>query len=208
MRVLVPLLLGVLLGHLLYPSEAPETVRAAIPDSREGGMPLQFEPSPDLSDVGDSDELVVQVQGRMGDSVGWGVAEEPARPPFSADVAQVGRAPGRNPGDSGSRPDGGTTLSAQQITGLALYVSDDAAFAAFITPVTPCESTNQPWREGKAGERGLTMMHPIHRPELAELGDGFEWERQYEPEVNLRSAYWLWLRDDEGPWESTRRCWG
>ncbi len=190
MRVLVPLLLGVLLGYLLYPSEAPETGRAAIPDSREGGMPLQFEPSPDLSDVGDSNELVVQVQGRMGDSVGWGVVEEPARPPPTKSVSVSSR------------------LTSSQITALARVVTRSAAFSEWIGPVAYCESTGLATATGKALERGLTMMHPIHRPELAELGAGFEWERQYEPEVNLRSAYWLWDRDGEKPWLGSKGCWG
>lgn len=52
------------------------------------------------------------------------------------------------------------------------------------------------------------MLHPVHRPWLLTLGEGYEWERQYEPEVNLRSTYALWLRDGELPWLGSKGCWG
>ena len=76
MRIVLPFLLGVLLGHLLYPSGDPVTVQAAVSDSREGDMPLRFEPSSEPSDAG-------RLQGGAGDLAILGrVAEEPARPPL------------------------------------------------------------------------------------------------------------------------------
>ena len=178
-------LLGVLLGHLLYPSGDPVTVQAAVPDR---DMPLWLEPSSDLSDAGDSDEFVGQVQGRTGSSVGWGVAEEPVRPTKSESAS--------------------SRLTSAQITSLARVVTRSAAFSEWIGPVAHCESTGRAMEEGEAGERGLTQIHPIHRPWLLEQGAGYEWERQYEPEVNLRTAFALWERDGGSPWESTRGCWG
>ena len=82
-RALALLLFGAVIAHIAYYtwSSNPETVRTVVPVQDEDDL-LQFEPSPGLFDVGDSSELVGQVPGRVGGSVGWGDADEPARPPF------------------------------------------------------------------------------------------------------------------------------
>ncbi len=181
MRAAALFLFGVLLGHLLYPSGDPVTVRAAVPDSRVGNQSLWFEPSLE-SPAG-------RLQGGAGDSVGWGAAEEPARPPFVAGSSVWQSALGQEVVGSNPTPLH-QPLSAQQITALARVVTRSAAFSEWIGPVAYCESTGRATATGKAGEVGLLQVHPIWVGLVEEMG--YEWDDLYEPEVNIAVAYEVW----------------
>ena len=63
--------------------------------------------------------------------------------------------------------------------------------------VFTCESGLDPLATGKAGEKGIAQIHPIHK-------GNFDWERAYEPKVNLDYAYRLWLDSGWAPWACSR----
>ena len=193
--VLIGYIVGLVAGYALAghieASGDPVAVRAAVSDSREGDMPLQFEPSSEPSDAG-------RLQGGAGDLAELeSVAEEPARPPLLDRTGERSLYTGSVP-----RP---PSFTAAEITAVTLRTSGDMEFAVFITPVVLCESSNHPWEEGEAGERGLSQIHGVH--ESLVLSMGLTVDDLWEPEANLRVAYALWLRDGETPWESSRDCW-
>ena len=61
-----------------------------------------------------------------------------------------------------------------------------------------CESRYRPRAEGKAGERGLMMIHPIHIDRIQRLG--FTWAQMYEVGPNLAVAYSLWAERGTRDW--------
>lgn len=63
-----------------------------------------------------------------------------------------------------------------------------------------CESRYRPAAVGRAGERGLAQIHPVHIPLIASLG--YTWDQMFELEPNLAVARALY--DNAGhvwtPW--------
>ena len=63
------------------------------------------------------------------------------------------------------------------------------------------ESRYLPHVTGRAGERGLFQIHPVHRAWL-----GRRWAHLYEPAANARAARDLQRRAGWGPWTTAGAC--
>ncbi len=73
--------------------------------------------------------------------------------------------------------------------------------------VSFCESTHDPTEVGLAGERGLLQVHPIHIPEIEEMG--FTWDDMYRPIPNTRFSHdYLFSTFGLAPWAGSEYCWG
>lgn len=64
--------------------------------------------------------------------------------------------------------------------------------------VIACESTWNPQAVGRAGERGLAQVHPIHRQRIEAMG--FTWDDMFDPVSNLTVAHALWSEQGWRPW--------
>jgi len=60
--------------------------------------------------------------------------------------------------------------------------------------------------EGRAGERGLMQIHPIHIPRIQRLG--YTWAQMYEVGPNLAVAFDLWSEQGTRPWRGSSSCRG
>lgn len=71
--------------------------------------------------------------------------------------------------------------------------------------VASCETggTFNPRATGKAAERGLMQIHPIHRDRIRAAG--FTWDEMYQIDANLRFAWLLFKERGWGPWTCARR---
>jgi len=69
-----------------------------------------------------------------------------------------------------------------------------------------CESRWNPLAEGRAGERGLMQIHPIHIPRIQRLG--YTWAQMYEVGPNLAVAFDLWSEQGTRPWRGSSSCRG
>lgn len=70
------------------------------------------------------------------------------------------------------------------------------------TEIVRCESTFNPHAVGSAGERGLTQVHPVHRPRIEAMG--FTWDDMFDPRANLDVAYAIWSEQGTRPWSCAR----
>lgn len=70
------------------------------------------------------------------------------------------------------------------------------------TEIVRCESTFNPHAVGSAGERGLTQVHPVHRPRIEAMG--FTWDDMFDPRANLDVAYSIWSEQGTRPWSCAR----
>lgn len=55
--------------------------------------------------------------------------------------------------------------------------------------------------EGRAGERGVAQLHPVHAAKF--YTRGWTWDDAFRPERNLAIAYQIWLDQGWAPWT----CW-
>jgi hypothetical protein len=67
--------------------------------------------------------------------------------------------------------------------------------------IATLESRLDPRAVGRAGERGLFQIHPVHRRWL-----GARWSRLFEPVANVRAARDLERRAGWSPWSTSRAC--
>lgn len=209
MRYVVALLVGLLLGHLVWhareQSTVPPVFRVVVPaaNPRDAGMGVQQQlgPSAGQFDFGASSEVVEQVQGGAVSAVGWGDAAEPALSAQrgggrEADGAVLLRRWAMSP--VGSNPTLPATLTAPEITALALRVTADAAFAAWAGPVGWCESLGRATALGAALEVGLLQLHPVWRDLVAE--HGYLWAELEIPAINIEIAYEIWRTAGPDEW--------
>ena len=76
-------------------------------------------------------------------------------------------------------------------------------------PADPVTATCIAWREsrldpravGRAGERGIFQIHPVHRSWL-----GARWQRLFDPVENARAARELQRRAGWSPWTTASLC--
>ena len=78
------------------------------------------------------------------------------------------------------------------------FIERGVADAETAVRVARCESSFDPSRTGKAGERGVMQVHPIHRGLIESMG--FTWDDMYEVGPNLDVAFAL-SRNGWGPWK-------
>lgn len=68
--------------------------------------------------------------------------------------------------------------------------------------VARCESTMRPDAVGRAGERGLMQVHPVHRARIERLG--YTWDQMLQPGPNLAVAHDLYREQGWRPWTCAR----
>lgn len=70
---------------------------------------------------------------------------------------------------------------------------------SILTSIIACESGGIPTQTGKAGERGLMQVHPVHAYKTV-VQAGYTWEQMYQPVPNLNVAYLIWQLQGWGAW--------
>lgn len=125
------------------------------------------------------------------------VAALAAEPP---QWAQSGGPLGEPDESGGTARDGDQNGGAPAIAVLVLWPEGERARAACIVAQ---ESEWLPWKVGRAGERGLFGIHPVHAWRFEKYGG---WDMAFDPMVNAQVAKEIW--DEQGwvPWTSAPGC--